>query len=547
MKGASELVTLQSRPPSSPSALRFRAESDIPELMRVLRAYGYFEAEVRTEISERLQGYRVEVFIHPGPLYTLSEYIIHVNRESDSPAPKLRLKDLGLSRGQPAISQAILDAEKTALKLLSECGYPLARILNRSVIADGKSKTVRVTVDMQTGPLCYFGLHEIRGNTSVRDELVEQKIWWERGDVYDSELVAKTQKSLMDTGLFCSASIINTGQIDNRCQLPMEIELVESKHKSISLGASYQKTFGLGGTIGWEDRNVGGMGRKLSVQAEITQRSHSGLISYLIPNAWKIGQDLVFQAEAARESITAYRDQTYQVLGRLDWQLSDPLYVSVGAKAGFLLVSASVDNGDFLLFEFPLKVRWSNTCDFLNPTQGMTVDWRFVPSVNAKDSSDYYCSQIFSYASYWPLMKKERLILAQKVTIGTIFSNGLNAVPVPRRLLGGSEENLRGYKYLTVSPLDHDHKPIGGRLAFFYSLEPRVRFGNFGIVPFFDMGNVGLDPWPPFKSRWRKSVGIGLRYFSFAGPLRLDLAFPLDRRKHLDPTWWIFVSIGQAF
>lgn len=547
IKLTSQLVVLQSRPPSSASTLRFRAESDIPLLIRVLHAYGYYEAKVHTQILEHLGSYHVEVEISPGPLYTLDAYLIQMKTKENEPVPQIKLEDLGLTQGQPALSQSILDAEAQALRLLSECGYPLAHIHNRSVIADGKSKTVRVELELETGPFCRFGSTQIHGISSVKEALINQKIAWQRGSIYNSELVSKTQKSIMDTGLFSFAAILNGDQVDDQGQLPMDIELTESKHKSVSLGASYQKTFGLGGTIGWENRNVCGMGRKFSLQADVTQRSHSGAATYLIPDAWRVGQDLIFQAEAARESIVAYHDQSYQLQCRLDWQLTQRLFFSVGTRAAFILVSSSVDNGNFLLLEAPLKLRWSSVSDFLNPTQGYTVDWRLSPSVNIKDISNYYTVQQVSLATYFPLIKKENLILAQKATIGTIFSNGLNAVPVPRRLFGGCEENLRGYKYLTVSPLDKENKPTGGRLAFFYSLEARMRVADFGIVPFFDLGNVGRDPGLSFKNRWRKSVGIGLRYFSFAGPLRLDFAFPLDRREHLDPTWWIFVSIGQAF
>nr|NGX27662.1 Translocation and assembly module TamA [Chlamydiota bacterium] len=168
--------------------------------------------------------------------------------------------------------------------------------------------------------------------------------------------------------------------------------------------------------------------------------------------------------------------------------------------------------------------------------------------VNIKDVSDFYYSQVLTLSSYIPFWRNEFLILAQKLTIGTIFSNGIGAIPVPKRFFGGSEDNLRGYKYFTVSPLDEDDKPIGGRSAIYYSLEPRFRIWKpFGIVPFFDMGNVYLDQLPTFKGKWRKSVGIGLRYYSFFGPLRLDVAFPLNRREGIDPHWWIFVSLGQTF
>jgi translocation and assembly module TamA len=70
---------------------------------------------------------------------------------------------------------------------------------------------------------------------------------------------------------------------------------------------------------------------------------------------------------------------------------------------------------------------------------------------------------------------------------------------------------------------------------------------EIGLVPFFDIGNVQLTQYPTIHGKWFKSTGLGLRYFSFMGPFRLDAAFPLNRRKGIDPVYKILVSIGQTF
>jgi translocation and assembly module TamA len=133
------------------------------------------------------------------------------------------------------------------------------------------------------------------------------------------------------------------------------------------------------------------------------------------------------------------------------------------------------------------------------------------------------------------------------LTLGGFWSNGLNGVPLSKRYLGGTEQELRGYRYRTVSPLKH-HKPEGGRSAVYFTLEARFRISRtIGLVPFFDMGNVYKTPYPTRKGQWHKSTGLGIRYFTFMGPFRLDVAFPLDRRKGIDPVYKVLVSIGQTF
>lgn len=548
LRSASQLVALRKKYPSSINALRFRAESDVPDLVRILRAHGYLEAEVEMHLMEEGREFKVIVSIRPGPLYRIEQFKIICKNAQSKACPQLKPEEIGITIGDPADTKKILDSELCALHLLSERGYPLAVIENREIIADGKTNRVKVLITIDTGPFAYFGPTTIEGNTSVQSYLIEQQIQWCESDWYNSCLVEGTQKSLIDTGLFSSVYITHSKTLDESNLLPMKIEVCETKHKSVSLGASFQTTFGPGATFGWENRNVGGLGRKLLLQADIAQRSHSGIASYLIPNFHRMGQNYIIQAQAWHESIKPYRMQSYNFLNRFDRQVNPNFFFSIGAKVEYMIVSNSVDNGNFLLVEAPLFLRWTNVKDFLNPTSGIRLEYKGTPAVNIKDVSDFYYSQVLTLSSYIPFWRNEFLILAQKLTIGTIFSNGIGAIPVPKRFFGGSEDNLRGYKYFTVSPLDEDDKPIGGRSAIYYSLEPRFRiWKSFGIVPFFDMGNVYLDQLPTFKGKWRKSVGIGVRYYSFFGPLRLDVAFPLNRREGIDPHWWIFVSLGQTF
>ncbi|MEK7340069.1 MAG: BamA/TamA family outer membrane protein, partial [Verrucomicrobiota bacterium] len=123
----------------------------------------------------------------------------------------------------------------------------------------------------------------------------------------------------------------------------------------------------------------------------------------------------------------------------------------------------------------------------------------------------------------------------------------LSEVPVPKRLLGGTDEDLRGYRYRTVSPL-RGKKPIGGRAAIYLNFELRFQVTkSIGLVPFLDLGNVQTYEHLALHGKWFKSIGLGLRYFTFVGPFRLDVAFPLDRRKHIDSVYKILVSIGQTF
>lgn len=551
IKALAQLTSLKKRPPASINALRYRAESDVPEIIKVLHAQGYLEATVNIRLQDDNGYYLVVVSINPGPRYTLDQYNIlfdSTDNELLKNCHQISLEGLGIKKGQPAFAQFLIEKELDLLQKLSECGFPLASITRRDFIANGETKTVNVELDVQTGPVAHFGSVSVEGLRSVKPELITKKTQWQQSEIYNNQYVERTQSALIDTGLFSSVLISHGDALLPDGTLPMKIDVMETKHRSINVGASYQTHFGPGLTFGWQDRNVGGVGQKISIQGDVAWAIVSGLATYQIPDFGAPYQDFFVQAQAMHEKIIAYHDSSYSIGNRLERNFDIRFRYSFGAKLERLLVSDSVDNANYLLFELPVYLRWSTANSLLNPTRGITIEYYMIPTVNTTDPKQYYLFQKLVPSFYIPLTSSHSIVLAHKLTIGSIASPELNAVPVPKRFLGGSDVDLRGYEYLTVSPLRDHHKPIGGRSAIYYSFETRFRVTEtIGLVPFFDIGNVELSSFPRFKGEWFKSVGIGGRYFSFLGPIRVDVGFPLDRRKKLDSRYRILVSIGQMF
>jgi translocation and assembly module TamA len=548
VKSASFLTTLKNRPPPSLNALRFRADADIPDMVKALHSHGYYEAAVTVRVQEEEDEVQIFVMILPGPVYTIKEFKTEVFSEGvPFVCQSLEPQNLGINLGEPAVTAKILDGEQKALALLGECGYPLSSIENEEMIADYADKTFSVSLKIEAGPLSKFGATALYGAPHVKKKFFDNKISWKEGEVYDRRLIEKTQKKLLDTGLFSSIVIAHDPSLNDQQELPMRIDATETKRRSINLGASYQTFFGLGATFGWENRNVSGMGRKLSLQGDVTAHTHTGTGTFFVPDFWKIDQDYSFQAQALQESIYAYHQRSYSVTNRIERRIDTKYRVSIGAKVERILVSNSVRNGTFTLLEIPLYFRWSSANNLLNATRGATLEFKTIPSVNFRHGNRYYLFSSVVYTCYFPIVGEELLVLAQQIMVDSILSQNLNAVPVPKRVLGGSDQDLRGYRYHTVSPL-RGRKPIGGRSGIFYTFETRLRVSKtIGLVPFFDLGCVYLTPLPKMHEKWFKSAGLGIRYFTFLGPLRLDLAFPLDRRKHIDPLYRVLFSIGQTF
>jgi translocation and assembly module TamA len=121
-------------------------------------------------------------------------------------------------------------------------------------------------------------------------------------------------------------------------------------------------------------------------------------------------------------------------------------------------------------------------------------------------------------------------------------------IPANWRFYAGGGGSVRGYAYNTLGPTGpFGLAVVGGRSLFLASAELRVKVTDtIGLVPFFDAGNAFATSFPNFSEPLATSVGVGLRYYTAIGPIRADVAFPLDRRDARAPVA-LYVSIGQAF
>lgn len=551
IKATTHLNTLKKNAPESIYALKYRADSDVQEILKVLHGHGYYEASVEIKIQEDQIHPLVIVYADLGPVYRVSSFTISLFQESKNcklSYPNLSSSSLGIDIGAPISAQKVLNAELKALYQLSLYGYPLAKIEDRSIIADGETKKVSIHLDINTGPTSYFGPLQIKGHSSIKSLYIEQKLEWKENSPYSAQDVENTQKGLMDSGLFSSVLISHQDIPSPDGKLPMEIEVSESKHRSVYGGVSYQTYYGPGVTFGWEHRNLNGMGRHLSLRGDVTKRSHSGIATYLVPNFCKIGQDYVWEAEAMYLNILPYSERSYTLTNRFEKKITKATRVAFGVLGERLFVHSSVLNGEYWLLEVPIFAAFNKSNNLLNPTKGFNIEYKTTPSISVSLRKKAYVVNQFSFAHYIPITSSQFLVIAQQISGGFFFSGNERTIPVPKRFFGGSEEELRGYAYYSVSPLTKEGKPIGGRSALYYTFETRFRFTKtLGLVPFFDMGNVSNEKFLAVKGKWLKSTGIGVRYFSFVGPFRLDIGFPLNPRKGIDKNYRVLVSIGQTF
>jgi translocation and assembly module TamA len=192
-------------------------------------------------------------------------------------------------------------------------------------------------------------------------------------------------------------------------------------------------------------------------------------------------------------------------------------------------------------------LRYDGSNDLLDPTKGFRLGGSISPEISFGGGRFTYARAQIDASAYHPV--GGGTVLAGRVRLGTIFGAQSSEIAPSRRFYSGGGGSVRGYGYQQIGPRDADGDPIGGRGLAEFGLEARIRLkafgGNFGIVPFLDGGTLANDIVPKGRN-WQFGAGIGARYYSSFGPIRVDVGTPLNPRSG-DAPIAVVVSLGQAF
>jgi translocation and assembly module TamA len=539
LHNASQTIALREKKPlSTYQALRKRAESDSKKLIEVCHYYGYLTPQV-TFIIARSVTPKVIFKISLGPLFTIKSYSI-------LPQDIYRGPPL-LSTDMPARTEKILEAEDLLIATLKNEGYAFSKIVKKDVVADIADNSVTVTFFVDTGGKVRFGKTQISGNTSVKTSSLLQHLRHKKGKLYSKAQLDLAQQNLEKTGLFSSVYIREAQEQFSDDELPIEIMLQEAKHKSIGLGASYTSSKGPGASCLWENRNLFGEGNRLTFQADVWKKFQNAKIGLREPHYKHYNQDRLWLAEFDRQETISFFSQAISASSLLERHFHGGWDGFWGGKLESLHSSGVDESGHYVLLKAPLGIKWSNVANLLDPAKGITANIKVTPSWQCLEPHFGYVTHVTTLSLFCPLFSSKNTGAA-KFVVGNIFGASKHTIPMPDRFFSGTENTLRGYRYLSVSPLNDQNKPVGGRSEIAASFEARFRTEtNFGWVIFYDVGNVWANYIPPPKLNLLHSVGIGLRYATPIGPLRLDCAVPLKRRPSIDPPFQVYFSIGQAF
>ncbi len=533
---------------------RRRANEAAEAAVVVLRSEGYYDYQVTPEVATTGPP-RAIVRITPGPRFTIaSPQIEWVDAPPAAPVQANAADAVKLPPGAPGRAPAVVAAEGRIVPARSEHGYADAEARPREVVVDHADRTVRPTFRIAAKGVVRLDGLTVRTRGRTNPDWVKRLAPWRDGERYTPENVAELERRLLDTGVYDSVTVALSPQNDAQGLRPVVVSLNDRPRATVDLGASYSSAEGFGVDGRYTLYNRLGRADTLTFGAQ-----YSGILKRLdaqlsLPHWRQVQETLRLSAALYEDDTDAYREQAagarFDLIKRLG-RTSVRTY-GLGAEVSNNDEKQIID-GQLVAVERQLAtvtglaaLTLDRSDNALNPTTGWKVDSRLEPTVSAGDGTSVYVRATAQGSAYLPLDKKAETVIAARLRLGSILGGNIPDVPGPRRFFAGGGGSVRGFEYQGVGPRFPDNTPIGGLSLVEASLEARRNFTErWGGVLFVDAGSVGEEQYPDFEDL-SVGVGFGVRYNLSFAPIRLDVAFPLNRREG-DAAFQVYVSFGQAF
>jgi translocation and assembly module TamA len=560
LENASALKNDEDHPVSGSLGLMAKARGDREQLVAALYADARYEGVVTITIDGKSidelppdaefkgpQPIPVVITVAPGAKFTLG----NIRLKGD--AAGLAAADFGLIAGGDAGSGAVLKAEALIVRALKDEGRPLAKVTDREIVAEHASSALDVTLTVAAGPVAGYGDTTVEGTEKVDRDFTEYMTGLQRGKQYSPQEIDDARDRLLGLEVFNSVTIKEGDSLDANGNIPIDVQVSERKPRYFGVGGTFSNTEGLGLEGYWGHRNLFGRAEKLRIDGSISGIG-SNSISALNYNAGVMfekpgvlgptskfftGVKTVFEHPDAYDHFSVKGD-----VG-VSYDLDKKQRVSAEFDLDYSKITDAFGKHTYLIASVPLQYVYDSRDNKLNPTRGFRFLAYAEPSYDILNGAAFLKLKGEGY-TYQSLDTASRFVLAERATLGSIVGTGLQNVPADRRFYSGGGGSVRGYSYQGIGPKDIDGQPIGGLSFFETSVEMRIGVTDtIGIVPFVDAGTVSTKSFPDF-SNVKVGAGVGLRYITPFGPLRIDAAVPLNRDPG-DPHFGIYAGIGQAF
>jgi translocation and assembly module TamA len=568
IRSASSLVQSEDEAIGGAAGLLSLAKGDYRRIQAALYNTAHYGGTISIRINgqeaadyavgaELPQSVDISVTVTAGPEFTFG------TADLQNQAPPARTRDdrvddpasIGFAIGQRADAGVIKRAEKLAVEAWREQGHAKATIAERRVVAAHEPNQLDATLVLDPGRKAAYGDVSVEGTERMDPEFVAWMVGLIDGEEYDPDDLERARKRLDRLGVFSTRALREADAIGEDGRLPFTLTVAERKLRRIGLGATASTSEGLGLSAYWLHRNLFGRAESLRLEGGV-----SGIGSTFNPNDfdYKLGavfrkpgfihrdMDLVASFDAARTRTDSYRET--QTTAKLELQRfqTDRITLRGGAFVSWSKTEDGLSTREFLSAGLIGGIKADYRDLSIDPSSGWYADVEVKPFYEFK-FANAGVRALADLRAYRALDDARKFVVAGRVKLGSVLGPTAAQTPTNDLFYAGGGGSLRGYGFRAVGVAGPGGVVTGGTSLVETSLELRARVTkDIGVVAFVDAANVGDKAFPDFRQPFLVGAGLGLRYFTGLGPIRLDIGVPLVKRPG-DPTFAFYAGIGQAF
>jgi len=568
LKAASQLWIGKDEAVAGGAGLIARAKGDYRRILATLynnaRYGGSISIKVNGEEAANIppgrdigQSANVTIRVAPGAGYLFGNAkIINAAPPTFDPDDQVNLpSEIGFSSGESADARVVNSAQKLAIEAWKQQGHALATLDTKNAKALHDQRVLDVNILLIPGPIAYYGNVAVEGTRDMDPDFVAYMVGLTPGEEYDPDDLERARRRLDRLGVFSTRKLTEGGTLNANGLLPITLAVQERKLRRIGLGATISSVDGAGAEAYWLHRNLFGKAESLRLDAKlggvgntVNPEEFDYLLSAALtqPGLFTPDTDLTWNAFVKQDFNESFKEQSAGLSADVVNYWSKSLTLKGGVFGEYGDFEDAFGNRTFLTTGLRGDVVYDTRNDKLDASRGFYTAFKAQPFYEW----EYGNAGVRLEAegrTYFALDDEKRSILAGRVKVGSLLGPSILETPSNQLFNAGGGNSVRGYAFNSIGLPATNGETTGGKSLFETSVEYRQRFSDsFGAVVFADAGTVGSDSFVDFSEDLKVGVGLGLRYYTGLGPIRLDFAVPLDPGKD-DPSFAFYAGIGHAF
>lgn len=534
------------------------ARADYRRILTALYATGYYGANVSIKINgaeasgisplERVNAINtIEISVNPGPIFRFDTATV-------TPLAEGTVLPAGFTNGEVAQSGLIKEAARAAVDGWRNDGFAKANISAQNIRANHNAQTLDAVLSVGTGAQLSFGPVEVEGNNGIRAERIRDIAGIPEGQTFSPKAIEDAANRLRRSGAFSSVAITEAENVGPNDTLGTIIQVDEATPRRFGLGAEVSSTDGLVLNGYWLHRNFLGGAESFRVEGEISGISTQGgsTLDYTLSYEFLRPQTGPFRTDFySNGAIEVLNDPGYflkqvRVEAGFSRRFDNNLTLSGGVGASSAEVRDDLGTRRYSVLNAPFSLEWDLRDKPLDASSGYYLKSSAMPffGIGAVDSGIRTQVDARAYKSFG---ENDRLTFAARGQLGSIAGSTAQRTPADYLFYSGGSDTVRGQSYQSLGTTLSNNVKIGGMSLAAASLEARYDVTDkIGAVGFFDIGYVGADALPLRNGNWHSGTGLGLRYDTGIGPIRLDVATPANGGRFAKALS-VYVGIGQSF